>query len=155
MKRFLFIIVLVSVTLALSGICFAQQKNTGCGLGSMAWEGQTGLIQQVVAVSTNGTFLNTFAITSGTSNCDRPKNYVDSEDLRKFVADNMDGLAKDIAKGSGEHLEALSVLMEVPQAGKAQWHSKLQRNFSVIYPSSQVSHIEVIKNIEYVMTSRT
>jgi len=67
----------------------------------------------------------------------------------------MDNLAKDIARGSGEHLKTLSILMEVPDAGRMQWYSMLQKNFSLIYTSPDVSHIEVIRNIEQVMTARS
>lgn len=117
MKRYSIVITLVSVSMAFSGICFAQQQNTGCGLGSMAFENQTGLVQQVLAVTTNGSFgTQTFGITSGTSKCERPKSYVDNENINKFVSENMDSLAKDIARGSGEHLYALSVLMDIPQS---------------------------------------
>lgn len=156
MKRYLFVIMLVSVSMVLSGICFAQQKNTGCGLGSMAFEGKTGLMQQVMAATTNGTLgTQTFGITSGTSNCEQAKSFVDNENINKFVAENMDSLAKDIARGSGEHLYALSVLMDIPQSGQTQWNAGLQKNFSRIYPSANVSHIEVIKNIEAVMASQS
>lgn len=45
--------------------------STGCGLGSMAWRGQSGILPQVAAATTNGTFGNqTFGITFGTSGCD-------------------------------------------------------------------------------------
>lgn len=156
MKRYSFVITLVSVSMVFSGICFAQQQNTGCGLGSMAFEGQAGLVQQVLAVTTNGSFgTQTFGITSGTSKCERPKSYVDNENINKFVAENMDSLAKDIARGSGEHLYALSVLMDIPLSGKARWNAGLQKNFSRIYPSADVSHVEVIKNIEAVMAAQS
>ena len=44
--------------------------STGCGLGSMAWRGQSGIIPQVAAMLTNSTFLNTIGVTLGTSGCD-------------------------------------------------------------------------------------
>ena len=42
--------------------------STGCGLGSMAWRGQSGTAPQILAVTTNGSFgTQTFGISSGTS----------------------------------------------------------------------------------------
>lgn len=46
--------------------------STGCGLGSMAWRGQSGTAPQILAVTTNGSFgTQTFGISSGTSGCDQ------------------------------------------------------------------------------------
>ncbi len=42
----------------------------GCGLGSMVFGNQEGGIQ-VIAATLNGTGIQTFGITSGTSNCGR------------------------------------------------------------------------------------
>ena len=52
------------------GVAQAQQENTGCGLGTMLFDGQQGIAPQVLAVTTNGTSGNqTFGITSGTLGC--------------------------------------------------------------------------------------
>ena len=48
----------------------AIDSTGGCGLGSMAWRGQSGIIPQVLAMTTNGIFLNTIGVTLGTSGCD-------------------------------------------------------------------------------------
>jgi hypothetical protein len=152
MKRLVLLGSVVLVLAFFSGTCLADQKNTGCGLGSVLFEGKDGLMSQTFAVTTNGTFGNqTFGMTSGTSNCDKPKNFTLNEKLNTFVAENMDGIAKDIAAGSGEHLYTLATLMEVPACERDSFYFKLQSNFSHIYTSNKVSHIEVLKNIEAVM----
>lgn len=63
----------------------------------------------------------------------------------------MDNLAKDIAKGSGEYIMTLAVLMDVKDTEKPSFYTKLQSNFSRIYPSDKVTHIDVINNIDSVM----
>ena len=140
--------------LVLTGISFADQKNTGCGLGSVLFEGQDGLFSQIFAVTTNGTFGNqTFGISSGTSNCDRPASFASNEKLNKYVADNMDNLAADMAKGNGEYLNTLAVLMEIPEAERAITYETLQNNFSKIFTSSSVTSVEILNNIETVLAS--
>ncbi len=133
----------------LSGVGWAvDPKNTGCGLGSIAWEGQNGLMSQTLAATTNGTFGNqTFGITSGTSNCEQYKSFTSNEKVNTFVADNMDNLAWDIARGQGEYVNTLAVLMEIPDAQKASFRSHLQAHFFDIYTSDKVTHSEVVKNI--------
>jgi hypothetical protein len=150
MKKLL--VLTVSMTLALSGLAMAaDQKNTGCGLGSIAWEGQNGLMSQTFAATTNGTFGNqTFGITSGTSNCEQYKTVTENPKVNTYVADNMDNLARDIARGQGEYLNTLAVLMEVPEAKRAAFSSELQVHFSDIYTSEKVTHGEVLQKIRVV-----
>jgi hypothetical protein len=132
-----------------SGVGWAvDQKNTGCGLGSIAWEGQNGLMSQTLAATTNGTFGNqTFGITSGTSNCEQYKDFAYNPKVNTFVAENMDNLATDIARGQGEYVNTLALLMEVPSAKRASFRSQLQAHFSDIYTSDKVTHSEVVRNI--------
>jgi hypothetical protein len=150
MKRFMLAIVLMSFIALPASICYAvNQKNTGCGLGTLIMKGNEGLLFQVLAVTTNGTCGNqTFGITSGTLDCEKPARFASNERLNTYVADNMDNLAKDIARGQGEYLNTLAVLMEVPEDARTDFYLKLQNNFSQIYPSSNVSSVEVVNNIE-------
>jgi len=151
-KAFVVGVVLVMAVVVLSGISWAvDQKNTGCGLGSMAFEGQNGLVSQTFAATTNGTFGNqTFGITSGTSNCEQYKTFTSNEKLNTFVADNMDNLARDIARGNGEYVNTLAVLMDVPEGQRISFRARLQNHFSEIYTSDKVSYSEVVQNIIHV-----
>lgn len=131
---------------------FANQSNTGCGLGSMVMEGQDGLLFQVLAVTTNGTSGNqTFGITTGTLNCDQPQNFASLEQSEIFIANNMDNLANDMAKGHGEYLDTLAVLMDVPEAERSALYSKLQDNFSTIYSSADVTSTEILGEVQALM----
>lgn len=151
-KSFVVANVLVALALTISGTSWAvDQKNTGCGLGSMVFEGQNGLVSQTFAATTNGTFGNqTFGITSGTSNCEQYKTFVFNERLNTFVADNMDNLAQDIARGNGEYVNTLAVLMDVPERQRVSFRALLQSHFSEIYTSDKVSNVEVLRNIVHV-----
>ena len=138
---------------AFAGVAMAvDPKNTGCGLGSIAWEGSSnGLFSQTFAATTNGTFgTQTFGITSGTSNCEQYKTVTENQKVNTYVADNMDNLARDIARGQGEYLNTLAVLMEVPETKRAAFSSELQNHFSDIYSSEKVTHGEVLQKIRVV-----
>ncbi|SHJ44111.1 Protein of unknown function [Desulfatibacillum alkenivorans DSM 16219] len=140
------------IFLAISPAAFADQSNYGCGLGSMVIDNNESLVSQTFAATLNGCFANQlFGMSSGTSNCDKPDSIVYNEKINIFVADNMDSLASDIAKGQGEYLDTLATLMEVPADQRPVLYSKLQNNFSVIYPSDQVTHTDVLRNIEAVL----
>jgi hypothetical protein len=152
MKKMILALVLVGF-IALPATVFAvNQKNTGCGLGSMIMQGNDGLLFQVLAVTTNGTCGNqTFGISSGTLNCSQPGKFATRERVNSYISDNMDNLANDIAKGDGEYLNTLAVLMEVPEGTRAGFYAKLQNNFSQIYTSASVTSVDVLKNIEVLM----
>lgn len=142
-------------TLLLLGSAYAGgHPNTGCGLGYMAFPNQSTVLEQVLAATTNGTSGNqTFGISSGTSNCDKPSEWASNERLNRFVAENMDNLAGDIAKGQGEYLSTLAVLLDIPEADRTAFYGKLQNNFSRIYTSEAVNHVDVINNIQTVTTA--
>ena len=150
MKKVLIALTICAVMMSVAA--YAGQSNTGCGLGSIIFGEKNGLLSQTCAAIFNGSFFSqTFGITTGTSNCSGFSGIVSNEQINRFVADNMDSLAKDIAKGNGEYLNTLAVLMEVKESDRAGVYSKLQSNFSKIYSSDKITHIDVIKNIESVL----
>ncbi len=143
MKR---VIIVASTLLLTSSLSAEVHRNTGCGLGSMIIENQNTVAKQVLAAITNGTFGNqTFGITTGTLNCNKPYTVVSNEKIEKFVADNMDALAIDIASGSGENLDTLSTMMNIQD--KAVFSETLKANFSKIYSSTNVTSADVIDAI--------
>jgi hypothetical protein len=125
------------------------QDNVGIGLGTMIFGDRDGLISQISAATTNGSFGNqTFAISSGTLGAKRPSSFVQNEQMKNFVKDNMDGLARNVAAGSGETLDTLAELMNVQAADRAAFAKTLQANFSHIFTSATVTHTEVLENLE-------
>ena len=142
MKKLVTLVAAVGLTTSL----YANNTNTGCGLGSIVIKNQNTTILQALAATTNGTSGNqTFGISSGTSNCNKPNNFVSNDKLNQFVNENMDELAMDISAGKGETLNTVAALMNIEN--KEDFASKLQANFSDIYTSEKVTSAEVIDNI--------
>ena len=141
MKKIISLIAAIGLTTAVYA-----NENTGCGLGSMIIKNQNSTMLQAIAATTNGTSGNqTFGITSGTSNCNKPNNFVSNDKLNKFVEDNMDEIALDISAGKGETLETVAKLMNVEN--NSEFSAKLQANFSNIYSSQNVTSANVIDSI--------
>lgn len=110
----------------------------GCGLGSMAFGNQPGALQ-ILAATTNGIFGNqTFGITFGTSNCG-PSLF--AQGTRNFVEANREALAKDIARGGGEAIGALTVINRCADSHAVG--AALQARFGVIYPTAQATDEQV------------
>jgi hypothetical protein len=150
MRRIAF--VLLSLTVATGALAQSQTEQevrqaikgkgsygtAGCGLGSMAFGDQPGAIQ-IIAATLNGIFVNqTFGITFGTSNCGPG---ILAEGTRKFVEANREVLAKDMARGGGESIGALTVLQGC--ADSAAVGAALQARFPAVFPSASVTDAEV------------
>src|SRR6266702_267769 len=67
--------------------------DAGCGLGSLAFGDQQGPIQ-IVAATLNGTGVQTFGITTGTSNC---HGISGAQATRIFIEANREALATDVS----------------------------------------------------------
>ena len=141
MKKIISLIAAIGLTTAVYA-----NENTGCGLGSLIIKDQSTSVLQALAATTNGTSGNqTFGITSGTSNCNKPSDFVSNDKLNKFVEENMDELALDISAGHGETLSTVAKLMNVEN--NAEFSAKLQSNFTNIYSNENVTSATVIDSI--------
>ena len=121
--------------------------STGCGLGSMAWRGQQGILPQVLAVTTNGTFGNqTFGITFGTSGCD-PNGRITGGTGRMtlaFLENNLEQFALDASAGHGETIDTLAGILNV-DSEKLGEISKT--NFALLFPSENADAVDVTVNL--------
>ena len=140
--------ILVVASLLLATSAFASDTKTalkgsgaygtaGCGLGSLAFGSQQGPIQ-IVAATLNGTGIQTFGITTGTSNCGTG---VIASGTRNFVEANREALAKDMSRGQGETIGALTWMAG---CGNSQAvGAALQQRYSTIIPSEKASSQEI------------
>ncbi len=95
-----------STTLSFAG------KTSGCGPGSQIFEGQKGLVPNISAVTTNGTYSSdVFALISGTSGCN-PDDVVQTEyETEIFVKANFDKISEEMSQGQGLFLSSYSKLL--------------------------------------------
>ena len=121
----------------------------GCGLGSQLM-GKDG--NQVFAATTNGTGVQTIGITFGTSNCEDSETAKMAQRMDIFVTANQVALASDIAKGGGETLSSLGVMMNCGSSSAAL-SSTLQGNFGRIFPSNELRVMDITDSIITVIRS--
>ena len=70
-----------------------------------------------------------------------------NERLNEFMVANMDNLARDIAQGRGETLDAFAELMGVPADKRPEFYSQLQSGFTKIFTAGNVQMASVMDNI--------
>lgn len=79
----------------------------GCGLGSIVFGPKTGWVQ-IVAATLNGTGVQTFGITTGTSNCDMGEGGLFAA---SFIESNREVVTKEFARGRGETVDSLAYIL--------------------------------------------
>ena len=125
----------------------AIDSTGGCGLGSMAWRGQSGIIPQVLAMTTNDIFSNnTFGVTFGTSGCD-PNGRVTGGTGKMILAvieNNMEQFAMDASAGQGETIETIAGILDVDSK---ELGAKAQQNFAYLFTNENVEAVDLALKI--------
>lgn len=106
----------------------------GCGLGSIVIGPKPGMIQ-IGAATLNGTGMQTFGITTGTSNCDIPEM---GHQAAVFIEVNRETLAKDAARGQGDTVAGLAYILNCDDASALG--QNLQQNFEKIFAPEKSSY---------------
>lgn len=120
-----------------------------CGWGNMLFEGDSGPVH-FLASTINGTSGNkTFGMTSGTNGCSTDGSLTYGGE--SMIASIMDEFSQDVAMGHGEALNAVAVLMGVAPEDRQTFAEVTHENFSVIFPSENVTAKEVMVSLDSVM----
>jgi len=143
--------ILVVALLAGSSTAFAvNDSGSGCGVGSMIFDGQSGAAPHILAATTNATLGNqTFGMTSGTLGCDVDQPI--SVAAVDFLDNNMEKVARDMAAGSGEALDTLANLMGISAADSKHFRAVSHAQFTSIFSSDRVHSGEVITALNQIM----
>jgi hypothetical protein len=148
MKKLLAIALLAGT----AGVAMADD-SAGCGLGSMIWEGHSGPIFKLFAVTTNHSSGNqTFGITTGTLGCETNGAVTSRAKLSMYTGSNTESLARDMSVGHGESLNVLADLMGIKQQDKAHFFSVTKANFGRIFAPQNQSTGQILASLHQVMT---
>ena len=148
MKKLAFSAALVA--LLIPGIASAAPYGmAGCGLGSLVFGDDAGMIQ-LLAGTTNGTFASqTFGITSGTSNCVEASGSA-SIDQKAFIQVNYANLVRDAAEGQGEYLSAFATLLGCHATVHEDFFSLTQTQHEAIF-TPEMAPTEALTKIKGIM----
>lgn len=156
MKRWLVVFAAVLIG-APVGAAFAVNPDNGpgCGLGKLAWsdyKSPKNIAPQVMMATTNGTFgSQTFGISFGTSGCTNDGKVMAEHQTSLFVASTFETLSEEMARGGGEHLTALAILMGVPAEHHAAFFAMSQRHYHALVQAGEISSVAVVKALQDAM----
>ena len=124
-----FILVISAILMSSAAFAAKPYGMAGCGWGSqmMGKEGN-----QILAATTNGTGTQTFAISSGTSNCVTASEQTAM--IRNYIEANYASLVTDMAKGQGDTLNTLSKFYGCDADSFA---TEMKSNFEMITPAKE------------------
>ena len=128
----------------------------GCGLGKILWaesKNQKNIAPQVLMATTNGTGMNTFAISSGTSGCTNDGKIMAEHKATVFTAANFENLSQDMAQGRGEHLASLATLMGVPANHQGEFFTMTQNQYTTLIRKGEASPVAMVKAINDAIAS--
>lgn len=151
MKKLLAILSLVA---AFPAAALAEDNVGGCGVGSLIFKGQSGIVPQVLAVTTNGSTGNqTFGITTGTLGCSQDGMVHSNMKTAMFIENNKEQLARDMSIGSGETLASLSHLIGVEAKDQAAFNRLTKDNVARIFTTESVATQQVVAALREVLAS--
>ena len=159
MKVWNSVMVLALVSFSQIGIAAASgnpDTGPGCGLGKLAWSDfkrQKDIAPQVLMATTNGTFgSQTFGISFGTSGCTNDGKVWAEHKTEFFVANTFESLAADMARGQGEHLTALAMLLGVSADHQAAFFALVQERYRDFMNQGETSPSALIKALDDAMS---
>jgi hypothetical protein len=130
---------------------FADGSGPGCGVGTMIFKGQQGILPQTLAGTTNGTLANQlFGISSGTLGCEQDGVVLREHEKDMYVAANFDHVKRDMARGGGEYLTTLASLMEVAPADQAAFYALTKDRFASLAGGTST---DLIRNLDREMAA--
>lgn len=148
MKR----ILLAVSCLMISGTALgAGYGAAGCGLGSMVFEGnQQEWWQQTLAATTNGTGIQTFGITFGTSNCDANALVSSTERATRYIEANKNSVLNELSQGQGESVAVLANLLNCNQDAFSQ---VMKSNYSSLVDGNNADSAQLVERMSTLVST--
>ena len=132
----------LSLTVMAAGAAQASstQEAAGCGVGTLIFKDQHGLLYNLLATTTNGILFGTVSQTFGILNC--PADASASGKIASFIEFNKQQLVVEVAQGKGDHLAALVEMYGVKQADRQAAIAALKANQVSIFSQPTTSGIQ-------------
>lgn len=129
---------------------FAQGYGmAGCGLGSLVFQTDNSTFKQILASTTNNILVpQTFAITTGTSNCTAGGVLKSEKEQAAFVEVNFRDLKRDMAAGGGEFLNSFGTLLGCEDSAKPRLGKMTQQKYETIVPSDATTPMQLLSSLK-------
>jgi len=120
----------------------------GCGLGGMLIKDPSTFAQVIAATVNNLISPQTFAITSGTSECSEDGMVKSELKVPVFASVNFENLKQDMARGQGEYLSSLASLMGIPVEHQGDFFALTQEKYALLFKSETTTSNDMLVALE-------
>lgn len=153
-KAFFALLAVLAFASIASAAMGGSNPNIGCGWGTSLWEGKTDKkLFALFGATTNGTYTQTFGISSETAGCSVKGGWVRNEKKQAAYAEvNLQKLSTEMAQGGGEYLNAFATLMGAKdEATRKEFIAFTQKNYDRLFPASNTDSATMLKNLRAAM----
>ena len=154
MKKALFAMLVVAAFASMARAGGGSDANIGCGFGTTIWEGKTDKkLFALLGATTNGTYTQTFGISSETAGCNVKGGWVRNEKKQAAYAEvNLQKLSAEMAQGGGEYLNAFASIMGAnDEASKKEFISLTQAKYETLFPTANTDSATMLRNLRAAM----
>jgi hypothetical protein len=127
----------------------SAQALAACGVGTTIWEGNDSTGAKVLAFTTNVWTLKGISTTFEIAGCTEQDNIFKraSSDakIRHFAGKNLDHLAADMARGSGEHLDAFAHVIELEERDLEAFRRLTHDRFEDLFARDHTTSDEMLE----------
>jgi hypothetical protein len=136
---------IIALFALVSSFAMAADSSSGCGMGWQVFKDQS-LVSSTLRTTVNLTFLNTIAMTLGTSGC--AKHSIVKIDMQgvHYAEANMNSLTIEMARGNGEYLAGFANVFGCTNVNA--FGSMVQNKYESVLPSNNVSGVELYNNVK-------
>jgi len=137
----------ITMTFGVSAISAKSYGLAGCGLGSIIIGNKPGIVQVFAATSNATSYNQTFAVTTGTSNCSGGGSSYNQQQQEIFAAVNKSILEQEMATGRGEKLSAFADLFGCSQNHAVSFGDMTRKEYTELskYTEDPSSFVKAIK----------
>lgn len=148
-KVFMRIIILV-LSLFVVSQSYAQDQSSGCGLGWQVTQ-KNSLFSSFIRSLTNATFMNSIAMTSGTSGCSKHSIVQRDKMPIHFAESNFDMLVTQMSQGQGEVLVGFAEVMGCQSAGFSEFNKMTKKGIKKLYELGNPTASDLVQAVRVQM----
>ncbi len=103
-----------------------------------------GCTTKATSDTTSDGMTNFFSSTTGKSWFTEDGLVKHEQRVNAFASINFENVKKDMARGNGEYLEALGVLLEIPGEQRQEFYSLARDKYPVLFPAARTTPDEML-----------
>ena len=121
----------------------------GCGLGYLLLShGDNSKGTQILGATTNGTGVQTFGISSGTSGCTEDGAVKLAKSAETYAEVNLDSLRREMAEGQGEYVRTFASLLGAKGKNVDALVDVFHSNYTTLFASSDTDTTQFMASLQ-------